>query len=153
MISLVRNNSHDTRGGVPGLWLWEPLRFFGQTRWPDGGPHVQHTDDAVIVTMDMPGVAAEDIELTLENGLLKILGKRDSRMYAGLVTLGAEIDADRIESSQKHGVLTITAPKLASAKPLRIPIKSACSKPVLEASRKRSWRDLLRRRSKRGGSR
>ena len=145
MTSLVRFNGHNTRGGVPGLRLWEPLRFFEQMRWPEGGPHAQQTDDAVIVAMDMPGVDVEDVELTLENGLLKIFGKRDSRTYTGMVTLGTEIDADRIESELKYGVLTITAPKLASAKPRRIAVKGALSKPVLEASSKRSWRDLLRK--------
>lgn len=145
MTSLVRSNSHNIRGGVPGLWLWEPLRFFDHMRWLDAGPHLQQTDDAVIVTMDMPGVDAEDIELTLENGLLKIFGKRDSRTYSGMVTVGNDIDADRIESELKHGVLTIRAPKLASAKPRRIAVKSPRSKPVLKASSKRSWRDLLRK--------
>ena len=149
MTSMVRFNGHNTRGGVPGLRLWEPLRFFDQMQWqmhwPDGCPHVQQTDDAVIVTMDMPGVDADDIELTLENGLLKIFGKRDSRTYTGMVTVGTEIDADRIESALNHGVLTITAPKLASAKPRRIAVKGARSKPAPEAAKKRSWRDLLRK--------
>lgn len=150
MTSLVRFNGHNTRGGVPGL-LWEPLRFFDQMQWqmhwPGGGPHVQQTDDAVTVTMDMPGVDAQDIELTLENGLLKIFGKRDSRTYTGMVTVGTGIDADRIESTLNHGVLTITAPKLASAKPRRIAVNGARSKPALEASKKRSWRDLLRKKT------
>ena len=154
MTSLVRYNGHNTRGGVPGLWLWEPLRFFDQMRWPEGGPHVQQTDDAVIVTMDMPGVDVEDVELTLENGLLKIFGKRDSRTYTGMVAVGTEIDADRIESELKHGVLTIAAPKLATAKPRRIAVKGTRSKPVIEASSKRSWRDLLRKKQvSRGGPR
>jgi hypothetical protein len=145
MTSLVRYNGHNTRGGVPGLWLWEPLRFFDQMGWPDVGPYVQQTDDAVTVTMDMPGVDAEDVELTLENGLLKIFGKRDSRTYTAMVAVGADIDADRIESELKHGVLTITAPKLPSAKPRRIAVNAPRSKPMLKASGKRSWRDLLRK--------
>jgi HSP20 family molecular chaperone IbpA len=148
MTSLVRYNGHNTRGGVPGRWLWEPLRFFGQMqmRWPDVVPYVQQTADAVIVTMDMPGVDAEDVDLTLENGLLRILGKRDSRTYTGMVVVGTDIDADRIESELEHGVLTITAQRLASAKPRRIAVRSAPSTPVPKASGKRSWRELLRKR-------
>lgn len=148
MTSLVHYNGHNGRGGVPGLWLWEPLHFFDQMRWPDGGPYVEHTEDAVIVTMDMPGVDAEDVDLTLESGVLKVFAKRDARTYSAMVSIGTEIDADRIESDLEHGVLTIRAPKLASAKPRRIAIGGGPGKPMLEAAGKRSWRDLLRRKKK-----
>jgi HSP20 family protein len=150
MTSLVHYNGHNGRGGVPGLSLWEPLRFFDQMRWPDVGPHLKHTDDAVIVTMDMPGVAAENIDLTLDNGVLKIFAQRDSRTYSAMVTVGHEIDADRIESELRHGVLTITAQKLASAKPRRIAVTGA-RKPVLKTTSKRTWRERLL--GKKGGTR
>lgn len=145
MTSLVRHNGHKGRGGVPGRWLREPLRFFDQMRWPDGGPYVEHTEDAVVVTMDMPGVDAEEVDLTLERGVLNIFAKRDSRTYSAVVSVGTEIDADRIESVLKHGVLTIRAPKLASAMPRRIAIGGGPGKPTLKAAGKRSWRDLLRK--------
>lgn len=142
MTSLIRYNGQDDRGGVPGLSLWEPPRFFDQMRWLDVGPHVQHTDDAVIVTMDLPGVDAEAIDLTHDHGVLKIFAKRDSRTYSAMVTVGSEIDVDRIEGDLRHGVLTITAPKLASAKPRRIAVEGA-RRPALETTHKRTWRERL----------
>jgi HSP20 family protein len=145
MTGMVHSNGHNGRGGVHGRWLWEPLRLFDELRWLDGGPHVHHTEDAITVTMDLPGVDAEDIDLTLERGVLEIFGKRDSRTYSAAVTVGTEIDADRIETDLKHGVLTITAPKLASAKPRRIALGGGASKPTLKTTSRRSWRDLLRK--------
>jgi HSP20 family protein len=94
------------------------------------------TDDAVRVSVDVPGLDAEDIDITLDAGTLHIVGRRGERTCNSVVTVGSAIDVDRITTKLEHGVLTINLPKLASAKPRRIAI-NARTKPT--ESRWRRW--------------
>jgi HSP20 family protein len=83
-------------------------------------------------------VKREDIEVTVENGVLSIRGQRQyqgnekdrvllGRAYGGVAnrfTLPDYVDADRMTADLADGVLTITLPKQPKAKPRRIEIGS-----------------------------
>lgn len=93
------------------------------------------------LTVEVPGVDEKDLELSVEDDTLIIRGEkryektdedeqfhRVERTYGAfqrVISLPADADADRIEATFKNGVLTITIPKSASAKPpvRRIAIK------------------------------
>lgn len=93
------------------------------------------------IVMEVPGVAAEDVKLSLENNRLSIRGEkrqvaeeqservhqyeRSYGRFERVFTLPATVDADRIEARVEHGVLTVTLPKVERARPREIPILPA----------------------------
>ncbi|MHB8901390.1 MAG: Hsp20/alpha crystallin family protein, partial [Thermoguttaceae bacterium] len=44
--------------------------------------------------------------------------------FARVVTLPSPVDADKVGATLKHGVLTITLPKVAETRPRRIEVKA-----------------------------
>jgi HSP20 family protein len=101
---------------------------------------VAETEDEVIVKAELPGMAVEEIDITLTDGLLTIKGEkkrekedkkenfhRIERRYGSFsrtFSLPVEVKADGIDASYKNGVLTVTLPKAEETKPKRIEVKS-----------------------------
>ena len=99
---------------------------------------ISERKDAYLVTVELPGVEADDLDITLEDGLLTIQGERhfanDSseqqfhrveRRYGAFrrsITLPAQVQAEQIEASFDNGVLQILVPKAEEAKPKRIQV-------------------------------
>jgi len=110
---------------------------------------ISERKDAYLVTVELPGVGADDLEITLEDGLLTIRGERhfahDSseqqfhrveRHYGAFrrsITLPAQVQAEQIEASFENGVLQIVVPKMEEAKPKRIQVRPGRAK-ILAAS-------------------
>jgi HSP20 family protein len=100
---------------------------------------ISERKDAYLVTVELPGVEADDLEITLEDGLLTIQGERhfahDSseqqfhrveRRYGAFrrsITLPAHVMAEGIEASTDNGVLQIVVPKMEEATPKRIQVR------------------------------
>jgi HSP20 family protein len=81
---------------------------------------VNHTEDVATMTVDMPGVDANDLDLTFEAGTLSITGKRGEHTYRYSVALGDTIDPNKIEAQLDKGVLTVQAHKRPETKPRKI---------------------------------
>lgn len=85
--------------------------------------------DGVALYADMPGVAADAIDITLEKHVLTIHGKSASGrlVYQRAFTLSQAIDRDRISAAIQDGVLTLALPKAAETTPTsrRIVVKTA----------------------------
>ena len=95
--------------------------------------------DAYLVTVELPGVEADDLQVTLEDGLLTIQGERhfahDSseqqfhrveRHYGAFrrsITLPAHVMAEGIQATVDNGVLEILVPKMEEATPKRIQVR------------------------------
>jgi len=100
---------------------------------------ISERKDAYLVTVELPGVEAEDLDITLEDGLLTIQGERhfahDSseqqfhrveRRYGAFrrsITLPAHVMAEGIQASADNGVLQILVPKMEEATPKRIQVR------------------------------
>jgi HSP20 family protein len=100
---------------------------------------ISERKDAYLVTVELPGVKLDDLEITLEDGLLTIQGERhfahDSseqqfhrveRCYGAFrrsITLPAHVQADAVEATVEDGVLQIVVPKAEEAKPKRIQVR------------------------------
>ena len=99
---------------------------------------IAETDDAHLIQMDLPGVAKEDVEITVEDGVLKIAGERRrsreesegdysrversyGRFYRSF-RLGQQVDPANIEARHENGVLTISLPKAEESRPHKIDI-------------------------------
>jgi HSP20 family protein len=110
--------------------------LFGGERRPSLSLDVAETDDQVIVTAEVPGIKAEEVDISLRDNVLTIKGEkkheaeekgkdyhRIERAYGSFsraVTLPSYIDPDKIDATSKDGVLTITVGKKAEAKPKTI---------------------------------
>jgi len=100
---------------------------------------ISERKDAYLVTVELPGVKAEDLTITLEDGLLTIQGERhfahDSseqqfhrveRRYGAFrrsITLPSRVQANEIEASFENGLLQVVVPKAEEAKPKKIEIR------------------------------
>jgi HSP20 family protein len=86
---------------------------------------ISERKDAYLVTVELPGVEADDLEITLEDGLLTIQGERhfahDS--FRRSITLPAHVMAEGIQASADNGVLQILVPKMEEATPKRIQVR------------------------------
>ena len=98
---------------------------------------IYESDEALCVVMEMPGVERKDINVALENGVLRVDAQIDFAKYAGLepvyteynvghytrsFTLPNTIDQEKISAQVEDGVLTLTLPKGRGAQPRRIAI-------------------------------
>jgi HSP20 family molecular chaperone IbpA len=95
------------------------------------------TDHALNVVLEMPGVAKENVEIGIENDVLKISGRIDIAKYEGLqpvyteynignysrsFQLSNKVDQDGIKAELKDGVMTLVLPKSEKAKPRKISV-------------------------------
>jgi HSP20 family protein len=101
---------------------------------------ISERKDAYLVTVELPGLMAEDLDITMEDGLLTIQGERQfahdsseqqfhrvERRYGAFrrsITLPAHVMAEGIEASFEDGVLQILVPKMEEATPKRIQVRS-----------------------------
>ena len=100
---------------------------------------IYETDENISVTLDMPGVSEESIDITLEKNVLTINGYSDIDVPEGYSLAMAEyeigdyersfrrtdrIDQDGIEAVYTDGVLHLTLPKAEGAKVRKISIKA-----------------------------
>jgi len=100
---------------------------------------IVESPDAIILTADMPGVDDKNVSVTLEKGVLSVLGEiepasvKDRKLayaeyeigdYERAFTLSDEIDQDRIEATVKNGILRLVLPKTEAARVRRIPVKT-----------------------------
>ena len=98
---------------------------------------IYETDEALSVVMEMPGVEKEDLNVALENDVLRVDGRIDFSKYEGMepvyteynvghymrsFALSSKIDQERISAQLDDGVLTLKLPKSEKAQPRRISI-------------------------------
>ena len=106
---------------------------------------VLERDQEFVVRADMPGLDAQQVDITCERGLLSIQGRlsperttqrerSSARVWLreyGLgdfrreIRLGDTIDTQRIEADYSEGVLTLRLPKLAEMRPRKVEVKGS----------------------------
>jgi HSP20 family protein len=111
---------------------------------------IAERSDAYLVTVELPGIKLDDLEITLEDGLLTIQGERQftsesseeqyhrversSGAFRRSITLPAHVMADAVEASMEDGVLRILVPKAEDAKPTRIQVTPGGQMEAIAAS-------------------
>lgn len=100
---------------------------------------VYQTPESLIVKSTIAGVKPGDIDISINNDMLTIRGKRMMQeeikdeyylfrecywgSFSRSIILPVEIEADKIEAELENGVLSITLPKAKSAKAISIKVK------------------------------
>ena len=101
--------------------------------------NILERQDAMVITADLPGLKAEDVEVTVEEGTLSIRGERKleeasegetyhrvERLYGVFertFTLPNSVDVDKIEARFSDGEMVLTLPKREESKPRSVKIK------------------------------
>jgi len=101
---------------------------------------IKEEEGRFLITADVPGVDPDDIDLTMENGVLTIKGERKMEsdmkengfrrverlhgIFYRRFSLPDYADAENISASCRNGVLTVTVPKTDAVKPRRIEVKA-----------------------------
>jgi HSP20 family molecular chaperone IbpA len=114
----TKENGNLAQPEAPRSWASAPVDVFE-------GAH------EYLVFADVPGVNKEDIDITFERGELRLHASRAPEDrdapsdYRRTFTVGRDVDVDKITAELEHGVLQVHLPKLESAKPRQITIRSA----------------------------
>lgn len=128
-----------------GFWR-RVSKGFGEFDWPwshsEARSDVVQTVGGVEVSIELPGMAMEDIEVTVANDMLTVKGEKkverqeekkgyylSERSYGAIwrsIPLPPGVDGEKAEASFRNGVLTIRLPQTAEAeaKVKRIPVKA-----------------------------
>ena len=108
-----------------------PARYFVPTA------DIFETGDALTVVMEVPGVEKKDLDVALEQGVLRVEGRIDFRKYDGFepvyseynighyargFALSDKIDPAGISAELANGVLTLTLKKVKEAAARRIEV-------------------------------
>ena len=105
-----------------------------------GFPPVNVWEDSenLFAEAELPGVKPEDVDVLVVGRELTIKGKRaagdvpetafhrrerGTGDFSRVVPLPVEVDADRVQARMANGVLTITLPKAAAARPKKVQVK------------------------------
>jgi len=129
-------------------------QFSGRSASPSSTPmpmDAYRRDSDVWVHLDLPGVAADSLDVSVERNVLTVSGERDWQRLEGdqpylterrrgtfrrQVTLGDGLDADAIEADYTDGVLTLRIPVAEKAQPrkINVGISSGSTSPAIEAT-------------------
>lgn len=144
----------------PTLWrrqapsLWDDIfnirnefdRLLGQTETQVGSTwvpvvDVRETKDELILQAELPGLTSNDVDVSVENGVLALTGEKRHEVQEGKegseyhlierrygrferrFTLPRSVDAEKVRAEFSHGVLQVTLPKVEAAKPRKIEVK------------------------------
>ena len=94
-------------------------------------------DNHFVIHIDLPGVTADSIDLTVEQNVLtvhaerqppeaetteRVVAERSHGVFSRQVFLGETLDGDQLTADYDAGVLTITIPIAERAKPRKVEI-------------------------------
>lgn len=98
------------------------------------------TGDTFVVELDMPGVSADSIDLTVERNVLTVHAKRERHnaeaaelivaerpfgTFSRQLFLGETLDTEHISARYTDGVLRLEIPVAEQAKPRKVAIESS----------------------------
>ena len=102
---------------------------------------VSETEEALVVRAEIPGIPADDVEITVDHGVLLIKGEKKSvrtledeqhrwverrhGTFSRRVRLPDTVDTEDVGATVRDGVLTVTLSKRAEARPRTVKIVQA----------------------------
>lgn len=80
-------------------------------------------DGGFELTLELPGFKSGDLDIQLEKGILTVRAKNDRDEVESSITVGQDVDPDKMDASLENGLLVIKLVEKESAKPRKIAIK------------------------------
>jgi HSP20 family protein len=113
-------------------WTGAAATYPALNLWEEG--------DQLVAEAETPGFRRDDLDISVQNNLLTIKGKREAiatekdatyhrrervaREFERTIALPYEVASDKVEATLRDGVLTITLPKAEVARTRKIAVKS-----------------------------
>jgi HSP20 family protein len=113
---------------------WAAAEYEGQL-----SVDVYQTEDSIVITSTMAGVNPEDLEVTLNNDVVTIRGKRQPEQvvrpedyfyrecywggFSRSIVLPVEVHAESVSARLRHGVLTVVLPKAPRSKAVAVKVE------------------------------
>lgn len=127
-MTTLMNRERNGEGGLlarpfSDLWNFDPLRLLA-----GGGSYgidITRTETGYAVEVPVAGFKPEQIDVTLEDGLLTVKGRNEKRNFSRTFTIPEDVDEERIEARVEHGMLTLSLTLLPKAQPKRITVTTA----------------------------
>ena len=109
----------------------------GAGSWPRIG--LFDRGEALLLRAEVPGVANDDLEINLDQGVLSLKGERKAEVPEGYsvhrqergslsfsrsFSLPCQVDAEKAKATLTDGVLTLSLPKMPEAKPRQIAVNT-----------------------------
>ncbi len=104
-----------------------------ESKWQGPAVNIHENENAYTMEFNVPGRSKEDFQINLENGLLSVSFEKkaenksdDQKMirrefsyqsFKRSFNLDENIDSDNIQAKYENGILVLTLPKKAEAKP------------------------------------
>ena len=99
--------------------------FFGPSRDPmlafpnaptQAHHHIRETEETVTLTVDVPGVTAKDLQVQIDDNVIRVSGERktagsESKFIRSFAIDPKTVDVENVKANLDCGVLTLTAPK------------------------------------------
>jgi HSP20 family protein len=135
ILDAVRREMDEFVGRIqdPETWTDDVSAFIPRT-------NVAETDSQYEISLDLPGMKADDFNIELHEGRLTVSGERAKEAkvegktfhrverrtgkFRRTFNLGPDMDVDAVTAEYKDGVLSITIAKTAKAQPKRIHVKT-----------------------------
>lgn len=125
--------------------LFDETMEFPRFRWSEQlespAVDVVEKEDAFVVKASLPGIKADDLDISIKDNILIIKGEvseeetvseeryhlRERRFgsFSRTIALPTSVDIESVEANYEDGVLTLTAPKTEDVKVKHIEVKSA----------------------------
>lgn len=136
-IAKLRNEMDDMFSRFMGDVTWPFTASSTPPAWP--ALDIADRENDVLVKAEVPGMDAQDIEISVHGNILSISGEKKEahedkkegyyhceRTYGNFrrdITLPTEVNPDKVNAEMKNGVLTVTLPKAERAKTVKVKVK------------------------------
>jgi HSP20 family protein len=144
-----------------GMTIWNPVRemramneamnrYFGngETHWGEANHReaaaalpidAYTTDNEIVVLATLPGLAPDEVRISIEGDTLTIEGEIPARLenvdyqfaerfhgkFRRTLRLNVPVDLSGVEATSENGVLTLTLPKAEEVKPKQIKVSAS----------------------------
>jgi HSP20 family protein len=109
-----------------------------RTFWP--AVDIEEVKDGYVLTADVPGMNPEELDITVEDGVLSLKGERKSEQkeehdgykryertfgsFQRSFVLPKGVNADAVEAKVEHGQLVVRIPKPVAALPKKVAVQA-----------------------------
>lgn len=103
--------------------------------------NVTEDKDNFYVRAELPGIKAEDLDISITGNTLSVSGERkipaeeasatfhrrerEAGKFSRVITLPTQVDPQKVEAKGAFGILTVTLPKAEAARPKQIVVKAS----------------------------
>ena len=100
---------------------------------------IAEEDERITITAELPGIEKKDVRISIQENVLTLEGEKTRKVeekddrfcrcersygrFSRSFTLPSKVDADKISADFNDGILMVSLPKVAEAKPRQIEIR------------------------------